>query len=291
MNALKVAARALLIISIGSTAGFASDPAAVMTSFTVLVGHPSGEPAASGGVLLVPGTVIPLEGASAGGATEGREAAVQRFVALTRAVDKLWSTFRLDPARRIQRGSYLLTRVGESVHLPELEEADVVMSATLMGFNDTVATYHVVFRQGEASLADSTVGISRGGRAVVGGMDGEAAPYLFVIVEPDPPGSASAGSVRFTEESGISEPVAVERVNPRYPEQARRDKIMGTVVLDLVIGKDGRVLDIHTLESAHPLLEGAAIEAVKQWRFEPAHRADGTEVQVLYVMTIKFNLQ
>ena len=291
MNVLKVAVVVLLVILAGSTLGAASDPTGVMTSFTVLVGYPSGEPAASSGVLLVPGTVIPLEDASAGGTAEGREAVVQRLVALTRAVDKLWRTFRLDPARRIQKGTYLLTRVGESVQLPELEEADVVMSATLVGFNDTVATYHVVFRQGETSLADSTVGVSRGGRAVVGGMDGEAAPYLFVIVEPEPPGSPSAASVRFTEESGISEPIAVERVNPRYPEQAREDKITGTVVLDLVVGEDGRVLDIHTIESAHPLLEEAAVEAVRQWRFEPARRADGTVVQVMYVMTIKFNLQ
>jgi len=89
-------------------------------------------------------------------------------------------------------------------------------------------------------------------------MDGTAAPDVFAIVEPDPPGLPSADSARFNEASGISQPAVVEKPNPSYPEQACADTIMGTVVLDLVIDTEGTVLDIHTLESPHPLLERAA---------------------------------
>ena len=49
------------------------------------------------------------------------------------------------------------------------------------------ATYRIVFRQDQTKLADSKLTVARGGRAVVGGMDGEAAPYVFVFVQPDPP--------------------------------------------------------------------------------------------------------
>lgn len=274
------------ILTLLVTASAAAGTTGVATSFAVLAGFPSGEAAAEGGSLLVPGTVIPLDGSSAGAADE----VVARSLAFTTAVDKLWDTFRLDPARRIQRGRTVLAAVGERVELPAPAGTDLAIAATLLGYNQRLATYRVVFRQGEHTLADSTVSVARGGRAVVGGMDGDAAPYLFVVVEAEKEGDTDA-ITRRAGEGGITMPVAVTKVPPTYPEAARAAKIRGTVVVDVLIDPTGAVRDARILESPDPSLATAAIAAVRQWRFEPARDADNKPVDVHFVLTLRFALR
>ncbi len=265
----------------------APTPAAVTTGFAVLVGFPAAEGSEATGVLLVPGTVLPLDAPA--GTAAGREELVPRSLALAAAVDRLWGTFRLDPARRLQKGAYLAAPVGTAVELPVPDGAAVKISARLLGFDDQLATFRVIFREGETVLADSTVGVARGGRAVVGGLDGAAAPYLFVVLEPEAAGRPLAPRV----EPGLGwrEPVAVKKVPPDYPEEARKAKVMGIVVLEAEIAADGRVTDAWVLESPSPLLTAAAVEAVRRWEFEPARDAAGQAVAVRYVVTLNFTLR
>jgi TonB family protein len=268
----------------------AGDPESLQTRFTILVGFPSGETPASSGVLLVPGTVIPISVDGAGSADE-RESLVERSIAFTTAVDKLWSTFRLDPDRKQQTATYQDAVVDRPLTLPGPAANQVSIVATLLGYNDSAGTYRIVFQQGERSLADSTVNVTRGGRAVVGGMDGPAAPYLFVFVEPDPYAAGAPDTLRYQEGIGITEPVKTDTVRPAYPDSARRDKVMGVVVIELLIDTKGKVVDHRLLRSPDARLAESSIAAVRQWRFEPARRADGTAVKVWYVITVKYNLK
>jgi TonB family protein len=95
---------------------------------------------------------------------------------------------------------------------------------------------------------------------------------------------------RYVPNGKISEPVVLEKVSPKYPPEARKDKITGIVVADLVIDEIGMVRDVLIKESPSDLLSDAAIEAIEQWRFEPAIM-DGEAVAVRYIVTIKFNLK
>lgn len=278
----------LTVAAGGAGAAGEGEAPGIMTGFSILIGFPSGEEPAQGGVLLVPGTVIPVGGGEPDAAAVRN--VVERSLAFAAAVDRLWTTFRLDPGRKLQKGAYVSTRLDAAVDLPPLPGTEVRMAATLLGFNDSVATYRVVFRQGEKTLADSTVSVNRGGRTVVGGMDGDAAPYIFVFVEPDPAGSGPP-AVRFLKEGNVTEPVIRQKAMPVYPEEARAGKVMGTVVLDLTVGTDGKVDAVRVLDSPSALLSQAAIDAVRQWEFEPARREDGTPVAVLYVVTLRFALQ
>jgi len=88
----------------------------------------------------------------------------------------------------------------------------------------------------------------------------------------------------------ITDPVVVEKVNPRYPEEARKEKIMGYVIVETVINEKGMVDDIKVVESPNELLSEAAVEAIRQWTFEPA-LCDGRPVGVYYNLTIKFHLK
>jgi TonB family protein len=289
---------ALLIASLigcGAAPTFALSGAAsqeaVKTGFAILVGFPSNAQASGGSTLLVPGTVIPLTEGSAGPTESSRRQVVEKSLSFSRAAEKLWSTFRLDPARQRQEGRSEQAVVGKPVELPALEDANVKMTATLLHYDNATATYRVIFKQGEKILADSTVPVARGGRAVVGGMDGAAAPYIFVFIEPEPPGAGAAGAGQSAKTAGITEPVLVYKVAPQYPEEAKKEKVQGIVVLDVVIDADGGILEVTALEDPDSRLTQAAISAVKQWKFRPALDIKGKPVRVHSAISLRFQLR
>ena len=85
-------------------------------------------------------------------------------------------------------------------------------------------------------------------------------------------------------------PTRTHYVAPRYPEQARDDRIQGEVVLESVIGLDGRMERIVVTGSAHPLLDVAARESVEQWRYAPVI-VGGQPVKTRLMVTVQFFLQ
>jgi protein TonB len=103
-------------------------------------------------------------------------------------------------------------------------------------------------------------------------------------------GSAAAGrpepteAVRLT--SDMVHPVLVRRVEPEYPARCRRAGIRGTVILECVIGEDGRVTVDEVLQSV-PCLDDVAREAVEDWRYEPA-LWNGRPQAVLLVIRLTF---
>jgi protein TonB len=84
-------------------------------------------------------------------------------------------------------------------------------------------------------------------------------------------------------------PEVVERVPPFYPDAARRAGVEGTVLLQVLLGRDGSVRDVVVTKSI-PKLDDAALAAVRQWRFKPA-RARGEPVMVWVAVPVKFTLR
>jgi len=62
---------------------------------------------------------------------------------------------------------------------------------------------------------------------------------------------------------------AKSKVQPAYPELARKMNITGTVKVQVVVGPNGEVKEAKVV-GGHPVLAGAALDAVRKWRFEPA---------------------
>jgi TonB family protein len=87
----------------------------------------------------------------------------------------------------------------------------------------------------------------------------------------------------------IRPPVRLVNVNPEYPEEARDAGIEGVVILEIVIGEDGSVLEAYVLRSI-PELDQAAIDAVYQWQYQPT-LLNGAPVQVEMTVTINFTLR
>jgi TonB family protein len=265
-------------------------PAGVATGFIALVGSPSSGSPATGGGAIVPGVVLPLESDEESPGGESRKSAIEKRLSLGRAIDKLWGTFRLDPEKRLQSGRSLVLEKGKSTRIPVPKGAKVEMSATLLSFDGQLASYQVVFRQGKKILVDSRVDVKRGGRAVVGGTDGETAPYIFLVVEPDLPAKEGETLPLALASKGITSPTMAHKVPPKYPEAARAAKVTGTVILEAVVDTNGKVIDLSVVENPDQRLTDAAIEAVRQWTFEPARRDDGTPIRVRFVLTVVFRL-
>ncbi len=86
-------------------------------------------------------------------------------------------------------------------------------------------------------------------------------------------------------------PVLIEAVNPAYPELAKQAGIEGTVLLRLLIGRDGKVLSVSIIQSnVTPAMEKAAIAAARKFRFEPARK--GTHpVRANMAFPVTFRIQ
>ena len=88
---------------------------------------------------------------------------------------------------------------------------------------------------------------------------------------------------------GVSTPSLVHRVEPTYTKEARDAGLEGTVVLSVVVGPDDRTHDMEVLSRVGMGLDQQAVDAVKQWRFEPA-RKDGEPVAIQATIEVNFRL-
>lgn len=86
----------------------------------------------------------------------------------------------------------------------------------------------------------------------------------------------------------IRPPAKTKHVAPMYPAIARQNGVQGTVILEAIISEDGLVRDLRVLRSI-PLLDNAAMEAVRQWQFTPT-LLNGQRVPVLMTVTVAFKL-
>jgi protein TonB len=84
-------------------------------------------------------------------------------------------------------------------------------------------------------------------------------------------------------------PTKIADVAPAYPAIARAAGVQGTVLLQATIGLDGSVEDVQVLQSV-PLLDEAAVTAVRQWRYTPT-RLNGQPVAVVMTVTVGFRLR
>jgi TonB family protein len=105
-------------------------------------------------------------------------------------------------------------------------------------------------------------------------------------------GAGSGGGIGggvFKVGGGISAPQPVSTPDPEYTEQARVAKTQGTCILWLIVDDQGRPRDIRVVRGLGMGLDAKAIEAVKQWKFQPAMK-DGRPVNVQISVEVGFKL-
>jgi periplasmic protein TonB len=116
-----------------------------------------------------------------------------------------------------------------------------------------------------------------------GAGPGDLVPPPVVVKPPEPP----QGPIRVGTRS-IRTPVKTRDVRPVYPRMALEARIEGVVIIEATISETGQVINAKTLRSV-PLLEQAAIDAVRQWEFTPS-MLNGVPVPVVMTVTVTFTL-
>jgi protein TonB len=127
---------------------------------------------------------------------------------------------------------------------------------------------------------ETTSGIGSSGE--VGTSVGVTAPSVLISPAPQKTGPVRVADLPVA-------PRKVVDVRPVYPDLARMARKEGTVVMEAVLDPTGRVTQLRVIQSV-PLLDQAAMDAVRQWRYTPS-TLGGHPVSVLMSITIRFTLQ
>jgi protein TonB len=157
---------------------------------------------------------------------------------------------------------------------------------------------HQVAMITEEALPPSSIGVAVGG--VEGGIPGGALSGLVSSIgqapPPPPPPPPKVEVVKPKIEgpqrvsSGVQAAKLIKKVTPSYPAIAKSARIQGQVVLQAYIAKDGTVQKLTLVSSTSPLLIQAAMDAVKQWVYQPT-LLNTEPVEVLTEITVNFSLQ
>jgi len=103
---------------------------------------------------------------------------------------------------------------------------------------------------------------------------------------PPPPKPRPTGPIRVG--GNVQAARIINRIQPVYPPLARQTRISGTVRLHAIISKDGTIKELEVV-SGHPLLQQAALDAVRQWRYQPT-LLNGEPVEVDTTIDVIFSL-
>jgi TonB family protein len=167
-----------------------------------------------------------------------------------------------------------------------IHEGDTVNQADLQKLN------------GEVEAFDSHMGLTASSVGVSGGAAGEynvrvrlmpensravAAPLAIAGNDGPLPNGAQAVSSDVMAQKLLNHPT------PTYPAIAKSARIQGSVVLQAIVGTDGTVQNLKMLSAASPLLVQSAIDAVKQWIYQPT-LLNGSPVPVVTEVTVNYSL-
>ncbi|MGQ9801519.1 MAG: energy transducer TonB [Candidatus Saccharicenans sp.] len=211
-------------------------------------------------------------------------------------------------------------------HLFRLDSKEYAIVVTLVRVNsqERITCRVEVLEQNKnqkSSLLDSELALDKNVITTFGFEDSSAKPYFLSLkvqkiwaspglvvpleaVETAPPskvGGVTGGVIpaRPTEPvplkdvvkatGDIKPPQLIKKVNPVYPEEARKAGVEGIVILEVTTDKSGRVVEVRVLRSV-PMLDQAAIEAVKQWVYEPVI-INGEPRPIMFTVTVSFKLR
>jgi TonB family protein len=139
----------------------------------------------------------------------------------------------------------------------------------------------------ENVLLDTEVVLPDGEVAMLGFRDPHERSFFIALYVQGRDEEFGRGAVRL---AGEERPKAVRKTDPVYPDEAKKSGVQGVVTVEAVIGKDGKVKAARAVGSPEPLLAQAALDAVKQWEYEPFVSAKGCR-EVLFTVTMRFVLR
>jgi TonB family protein len=241
-------------------------------------------------------------------------ASIEREADITKEETHLASVFNLNEVKLLTEADIPWPgkgEVNEIYHMLGLDGKNYLMTLVPRGTPDKRQFWITIHEQsddGKQVVLDTEIVLPSEKTAIFGFQNAQGRPFFLSLSIPRLP-VAGAGTGRESEdvqEPGASKkgqaefergavrcpgliplPRLLKSVDPVYPEIARQAKVEGYVTLDIRTDMTGRVKKVRILRSI-PLLDQAAVDAVRQWVFQPVI-VDGTAVEAVFTMGFCFS--
>jgi len=115
------------------------------------------------------------------------------------------------------------------------------------------------------------------------------APLPAPAIQPPPTSPVITEAEPIRRGGNVQAANLIYQVNPVYPPLARQIRVQGVVVMEAVINKGGSIESLRII-SGHPLLNQAALDAVREWKYRPT-KLNGEPVEVITTVTVTFSLR
>ena len=171
------------------------------------------------------------------------------------------------------------------VRVVDLQTHEVLFSREIAGMpaegSADLRDLHITVRVGAAPYGITTTVVIEQGDTVIDSLH-TAFTLTSHRAHLHAPGALRVGG-------DVKAPVVIRRVEPMYTDEARRDRVSGIVIVEALVDKSGVVKDAIVLKPLPFGLSDAALDAVKQWQFQPATQ-NGAPVDVVFNLTIDFRI-
>ncbi len=141
-------------------------------------------------------------------------------------------------------------------------------------------------------LLDTKLFLDLDAPVIVGMPSGDETFFLLLYIRRATEGPSTEGlkatKPEANEKAPLELPKEVHTLIPAYPEELRQKGIQGQVVLQVTIDEKGNVIGVKVAKSLHPYLDFAAVQAVRQWTYEPALR-NGQPIPVTIKLVMNFD--
>jgi len=223
----------------------------------------------------------------------------------SRDSDKIFHIFRLDgkeylfmitPVSPVKKRQFRIEVFEQSEEKKSsLLDTEIILpedNIAVFGFEDLQSKPYFVSFHAARSVIGGVVG------GVLGGVKSGVEGGITGGVEGGVEGGVVGGVTREETETPnvvraageIKPPKLLEKVDPVYPEEARKERVEGVVILEATTDKGGKVVKTRVLRSVDPLLDNAAVEAVEQWKYAPAV-IGGKPTGIIFTVTCRFKLK
>jgi Ca-activated chloride channel homolog len=188
-----------------------------------------------------------------------------------------------------------ITQLGLEYRLMTQYTSFVAVEERIANENGKPVTVQVPVEMPEGLRYEGIFGIPNQAvmKGVAGGVSGGIAGGMIggllsstVQAPPPPPSPVRREPIRIG--GNIQESKLIRKVDPVYPELAKQARVSGTVSLELTVDEEGNVSDAR-VRNGHVLLNQAAIDAVKQWKYSPTI-LNGMPIPVLAAANVEFKL-
>jgi TonB family protein len=209
---------------------------------------------------------------------------------MSKEVKTLAKVFNLEKVKILMNASLVLKveKGGKSAEVFVLNGRKLVLLLTKVAGDKDMFAVEVKEKEEDAKpLLATDIVVPEGKTATLGFSDSEE-KIFFLTLHRGPDQKSTEKDVQRQPKEGKG-PKLIKKVSAVYPPEARQAGVEGTVVLEATIDTQGKVTKVRVLKGDNDLLNKAAIEALRQWEYEP-FIVDGKPMPFNITVTMRFAL-